>query len=47
MPRKKSKIKLLKEECEKLMNEVAELLWEKECSNSPFYSKTLGKTFNL
>jgi len=31
MPRKKSKIKLLKEECEKLMNEVAELLWEKEC----------------
>jgi 5-methylcytosine-specific restriction endonuclease McrA len=31
MPRKKSKIKLLKEECEKLMNEVAEILWEKEC----------------
>jgi 5-methylcytosine-specific restriction endonuclease McrA len=31
MPKKKSKIKILKKECEKLMNEVAELLWEKEC----------------
>jgi len=31
MPRKKSKIKILEKECEKLMNEIAELLWEKEC----------------